>query len=252
VYHLAGNTENRSDQALPGADYEVTVGATVHLLESLRRSAATPTFVLVSSQLVYASTAGTPAITEGGTLGPQSLFGAGKMAAEAFTHAYAHEFGFDAVCCRLGNIIGPDFGRGIVHDFIERVRKDPTRLTVLGHGRQTRSYLHVDDCVRALRVTASSAGAQGRVSVYNVANLDQVSALDVAAIVRAECPDGDPEIEISQGPSGWRGDVGSLIVRPDRLSALGWVPSMGSADSVRRVVREAFQASVPAVRATER
>ncbi|MFB6848994.1 NAD-dependent epimerase/dehydratase family protein [Streptomyces sp. NPDC056373] len=242
VFHLAAHTENRSWAAAARADYDTTVGGTVSLLEAVARH---PPAVLVmsSSQLVYGDGAGAPAEESARVPRPATRFGAGKAAAEAFVSAAAHECGFRTVAARLSNIVGPGMRRGIVHDFVERLRRDPGRLTVLGDGRQTRSYLHVSDCAEALTTLARShAGRDGatgrRFDAYDVCNTDATSAAEVAEISVTEFPGPPGEIVCGEGGQGWTGDIPTLRITPQRLLALGWRPKLSSHAAVRAAVRE--------------
>lgn len=238
VFHLSSNTENRGDRAAALADFEVTAGGTVALLQAL--AAAPPrAFVLASSQLVYGPVTG-PVTEQTCPAGPVSRFGAGKLAAEAFLSAYAAELGMAGAACRLSNIIGPGMRRGIIHDLFRQLLEGGRSIKVLGDGRQTRSYLHVEDCVTAM-LRAAEAARPG-FEVYNVCNADATSAREVAEILAAAWP-GDPvPLEFAGGENGWRGDVGTVDVRPERLSALGWRPDHDSAAAVRRTVSELIAA----------
>lgn len=234
VFHLAANTENRADRAEVDADVRRTVAGTTALLRAL---AAQPeaTIVLTSSQLVYApGVADEPITEETATLAPPTPFAAGKVAAEAFLHAHCREHGHRGAVCRLANIVGPGMGRGIVHDLTAAARADGRQLRVLGDGRQTRSYLHVEDCAAAL--VAAAGGGDGY-AVYNVCNEDEISAAEVAGIVAAEVDGERPAIRFGGGERGWRGDVPTLRVRPRALRGLGWRPAMGSAEAVRVTAR---------------
>lgn len=238
VYHLSANTENRGDRAGRFADLQGTVAGTVTLLEALasQRERTVHTVVLTSSQLVYAPVADGERITERtGVLAPASRFAAGKMAAEAFLSAYTDELGLTAVACRLSNIVGPGTKRGIVHDIVARLADDPTRIRLLGDGRQTRSYLHVDDCVAALR--AAAVPDTGGYEVLNVCNTDALSAATVARLVADEFPHGTPEVVTAGGDSGWRGDVPTLAVWPEKLLARGWRPVRTSGEAVTDTAR---------------
>jgi UDP-glucose 4-epimerase len=235
VFHLAGNTENRSAHCAAHADLNSTVGGTVRVLDAVAAS-STPTVVMASSQLVY-DPRGRQCPR---ALQPRSLFGAGKMAAEGFLSGYAHEFGFRGRICRLSNIIGPDFGRGIIHDFVHQLSQDPTQLTVLGDGSQRRSFLHVQDCAAALIHVAGGTCQDTPVVALDVANTDDLSALEVAHIIATECPSGTPAITTEGTRQAWRGDVGTILIRPDELTATGWSPARGSADAVRDTARTMF------------
>ncbi len=242
VFHLASNTENRGDRAARTADVRLTLGGTVALLEALVRrhdSHATggplPSVVLASTQLVYEGS-NTPITERTGRIRPTSRFAAGKVSAEAFLHAYAAEFGLPAAVCRLSNIVGPRMRRGIVYDLVRKVADGPAELRVLGNGHQTRSYLAVDDCVRALRIAAGHATPS--VDVFNVCNEDATSALDVARFVVAASAVPSLPVKAEVQDTGWRGDVATLAVQPERLRDLGWRPALGSDAAVRETVQQ--------------
>lgn len=235
IYHLAANTENRGDRAGRFADLTTTVGGTVALLESLVGQPP-PTLVLTSSQLVYAP-ATEPVTERTGAIRPASRFAAGKVAAEAFLNAYTEELGLNAAVCRLSNIVGPTMRRGILPDLATRLAAKPAQLTLLGDGQQTRSYLHIEDCVRALRTAATTKGF----TLFNVCNTDAISASAVAEIVVEEFPHGTPPIVTAGGAQGWAGDVPTLTVWPEALLGLGWRPVRTSAEAIRCVVRDLFQ-----------
>ena len=47
-------------------------------------------------------------------------------------------------------LVRPRYTHGHIYDFYRKLSADPTQLTVLGDGRQNKSYLHIDDCVSAM------------------------------------------------------------------------------------------------------
>lgn len=238
IYHLSSNTENRADRAARTADFDITTGGTVALLEALVGHTGT-TVVLTSSQLVYGRALDSTLLDEETTVPrPTSRFAAGKLAAEAFLRAYGDELGLRTAVCRLSNIIGGQMRRGIVYDFVQRLADDPHTITVLGDGRQDRSYLHIDDCVSALMTAAASADAN--CPVFNVSNLDTTTAAQVAQIVAEEFPHGHPAISYTGGERGWNGDIPVLRVRPIALADRGWSPIHSSNDAVRVTAKSLF------------
>ena len=78
-------------------------------------------------------------------LKPISTYGASKLACEALISAYTYTYDFNAVILRLANIVGPRSTHGVIYDFIQKLKNDPTELEILGDGTQTKSYLYIDD-----------------------------------------------------------------------------------------------------------
>jgi UDP-glucose 4-epimerase len=141
----------------------------------------------------------------------------------------------------LANIVGPRSAHGVIHDFIEKLRRDPRELEILGDGAQTKSYLHVSDCARAILL--GLGGSKGRVEVYNVGSEDQVSVRAIARIVIEEMGLRGTELRFTggvDGGRGWVGDVRNMLLDVGKLKALGWRQSCDSAEAVRRATREAL------------
>ena len=53
-------------------------------------------------------------------------------------------------------------------DFFRALRADPTRLRVLGDGRQRKSYLYVSDCVNAILTALAAHEGEPGMAVYNL------------------------------------------------------------------------------------
>ena len=69
--------------------------------------------------------------------------------------AYAAMFDFTARAFRFGNVVGPRQTHGVGFDFVRRLLDDPTRLRILGDGRQSKSYIHVEDVIDAVLLAGS-------------------------------------------------------------------------------------------------
>ena len=91
-----------------------------------------------------------------------SLYGASKLAGEGLIAAYCEGFGFQGYIFRFVSILGERYTHGHVFDFYAACARDPTRLRVLGNGKQRKSYLYVQDCVDAIFVAMERDDAQGQ------------------------------------------------------------------------------------------
>ena len=65
-------------------------------------------------------------------------------------HSWVGTFNFQAWIFRFANIIGERGTHGVIFDFIHKLKKDNTKLEVLGNGLQEKSYMNVKDCVKAM------------------------------------------------------------------------------------------------------
>jgi Nucleoside-diphosphate-sugar epimerases len=244
IYHLAADPEVRTGSVDPGRHYRRNVLATFNVLEYARRSGAR-VLAFASTSTVYGEPSVIPTPEDYGPLMPISVYGATKLAAEAMISAYAQSYGFRAVIFRLANVVGSRSGHGVIHDFIVKLGSNPGELEILGDGTQSKSYLHVDDCVDAMLIGVD--GSRERVSIYNVGSEDRISVLDIAKIVAEEMGLKDAKIKLAGGPEGrgWVGDAKVVQLDVSRIEGLGWKPRTRSEGAVRRATRELLDETRP-------
>src|SRR6202040_3898142 len=113
-----------------------------------------------------------------GPLVPVSTYGASKLAGEALISSYAYMFDLRGRAFRFGNVVGPRQTHGVGFDFVRRLLDDPTRLRILGDGRQSKSYVHVDDVIAAVMVGAEAVAEP--FTAFNVATEDYVMVTEIA------------------------------------------------------------------------
>ena len=107
--------------------------------------------------------------------------------------------------CRFVSILGERYTHGHVYDFFRALRSDPTRLTVLGDGKQTKSYLYVQDCVSAmLRAVEQHADDMGAAHVYNLGTEEAVTVDESVAVITGHLG-VTPLIVHTGGTRGWVG-----------------------------------------------
>ena len=232
VWHLAANPDIRLGTSNPRLDLEHGTVATFNVLEAARR-ADVPRVLFSSSSVVYGLPTVFPTPEEYGPLLPQSLYGASKLASEGLLSAYAHCYGIHSYIFRFANIIGPTMTHGVIFDFFEKLRQDPTRLEVLGDGRQSKSYLLADDCVEAMRLARDRSDEL--VNVFNLGTRDRVSVREIAEIV-VGAMGGKATIRYTGGERGWAGDVPQQLLAIERISRLGWAPRTDSRGAVAQTV----------------
>jgi UDP-glucose 4-epimerase len=241
VWHLAANPDIRLGTAEPRVDLENGTLATFHVLEAVRRFDV-PSVVYSSSSTVYGTPKTFPTPEEYGPLLPESIYGAGKLAAEGLVSAYAHSYGIRACIYRFANIIGPGMTHGILPDFFAKLRQDPSRLEVLGDGHQAKSYLRTEDCIEGMLVGFDRA--PDPVNVFNLGTSDRISVREIAEKVVA-AHGGKARIDYTGGERGWVGDVPQQLLSIARIGALGWKPRTNSAGAIDRTIAEMRAAAGP-------
>jgi len=242
VMHIAANPDVRSGAKDTLAHYQQNIEVTYRVLEAMREMKV-GSIVFPSTSTVYGETEVIPTPEEHGPLVPISVYGGTKLACEAMISSYAHSFDMEAVMFRFANVVGSRSTHNVLHDFIAKLRKDPSKLEILGAAPGTvKSYVHVDDCVRGIVIGAEYA--RSKVEIFNLGSNDKLSVKEIADIV-TDCMDlKGVRYEWTggvQGGRGWIGDVKCMLLASDKLRSYGWDPTMNSAQAVRTAVKEILQ-----------
>ncbi len=234
VYHLAANPDVRLGAEDTRVHLRHNIIATYNVLEAMR-AFGVRRIAFTSTSTVYGEAGVVPTPEDYGPLMPISLYGASKLACEALISSYCHTFGMESWIFRFANIIGSRSTHGVIYDFINKLKKDPSRLTILGDGRQSKSYLHVSDCVDAMLFAVERQG--GPVNIFNIGSEDRIDVTSIARMVAAEMGLNGVVLEYTGGVRGWAGDVPCMCLSIDRIKALGWRPKHNSEESVRECIR---------------
>jgi UDP-glucose 4-epimerase len=250
VIHLASNPDIARAAREPTIDFAQGTALTSSVVEAMRVTSA-KRILYASGSGVYGELGTVEAAEDHGPLVPVSTYGASKLAGEALIASYAYMFGLRGCAFRFGNVVGPRQTHGVGFDFTRRLLasvaagEDPITLHILGDGTQSKSYIHVDDVVRA--VLTAHARSQGPFAAYNVATGDYITVTEIAALA-VECAGldaGRVAFVYSGGDRGWKGDVPIVRLATARIQALGW----RRARSSREALRASILAMIPDMQA---
>lgn len=235
VFHLAANPDIRKGSIQTDLDLKQNLIATHDLLEAMRLEGIRK-IAFSSTSTVFGEPTIIPTPENYGPSLPISLYGASKLACEGLISAYCHLFKMTAWIFRFANVVGERGTHGILHDFLEKLRRNPLELEILGDGEQTKSYIDVKSCVDAMLFAINHAS--DRVNLLNIGNEDQVTVRRIAEVLVEELDLRDVEFKFTGGKRGWRGDVPVMMLSTEKLKKLGWRPRMSSEDAVRNTVRK--------------
>ncbi len=230
VVHLAANP---LASVTDSSEMMENIRMTHNILEAMKENNV-KSIAFASSAIIYGN-APAPTKESFGPLKPHSLYAASKLACEALISSYCHSFSMKSWIFRFANVGGPRLRHGPPHDFIVKLRKNPSELEVLGDGTQLRCYLEVNDCVKGiLKVIETTDDA---VNIVNLGAEDVISIKRIAEIVIEEMKVKAKIRFTAKEPKGWKGDV--RIFQPDITLAksLGWKPKYTSEQTVRETVR---------------
>jgi UDP-glucose 4-epimerase len=233
VFHLAANADIAKGVEDPTLDFEHSITATFSLLQAMRHHGIR-NVVYTSGSGVYGDRGAAYSAETFGPLEPVSMYGAAKLGAEGLISAFCHLFGMQGWILRPANIIGPRATHGVIYDFVRRLKKDPTHLTILGDGRQSKAYLHVSDVINALLVVQQKA--KDPVNFFNLSSNSSITVNQIADLVIRGMGLKKVKREWTGGKVGWIGDVAVIRLRNTRIKKLGWRPNYNSAEAVRSTV----------------
>jgi UDP-glucose 4-epimerase len=219
VFHLAANADVRYGWAAPRQDLEQNVIVTNNVLDAMHRTGVSA-LCFASTASVYGDQRLIPIAEDAPFPIQTSLYGASKLAAEGLIEAYVEAGKLSATIFRLVSILGPRYTHGHVVDFVRQLRSEPGRLRVLGDGTQRKSYLHVHDCVRAMK---SALGSEERLAIYNLGIDDYSTVADSVGWI-CQRLGVTPEIEFTGGDRGWVGDNPFIYLDTQRIRKTGWEP----------------------------
>src|SRR6056297_2144440 len=163
VFHLAASKLVNTDQ--PHGQFEDNTRMTLNLLEAMADADVTQ-IAYTSSSTVYGE-APRPTPEDYAPLEPISAYGASKLADEGLLSARAHSHDLTVWTFRFANVVGSGLRGAVIPDFIEELTENPDTLTILGDGRQEKSYMHVEDCAAAMRHVIKHASETG-MHTYNL------------------------------------------------------------------------------------
>jgi UDP-glucose 4-epimerase len=228
VFHLAANADIKDNLLSPRLCMEQNVLATQNVLEAMR-AAGVREIALSSTGSVYGEPATMPTPEDAPFPVQTSLYATSKIAAEGLLTSYALGFDFKTWIFRFVSVLGPRYTHGHVIDFWRKLRRDPTRLPVLGNGKQLKSYLHVTDCVGAMLTAVEHA--RDPVNVFNLGHGYAIEVNQSIGII-TRTMGLTPRLDYTGGERGWVGDSPRILLDTTRIRALGWIPAKSIEESV--------------------
>ncbi len=238
IYHLAADPRVKESVEQPVDSYDQNVTGTLNILEVMRTKKIRSMVFASSGGTLYGDTDVFPT-SEAVPLRPISPYGASKAAAEMYLSAYAGSYGLVIASLRFANIYGPGSGHGVMFDFFNKLKKDPTRLQILGDGKQAKSYLFVSDCVGACTMVGEWLGTQkaGKFEALNLGTRMCEVVTDLAMVMIGLLGLKNVKLEYTGGARGWTGDVVKTMLDTTKIEQLGWKPRVEFKEGVKRYLK---------------
>ena len=181
VFHLAGLAEIIPSIKNPKKYFNTNVLGTLKVVEAAKR-AGVKKLIYAASSSCYGSPKNLPT-SEKEKIDIKHPYGLTKFLGEQLVLKYATNFNMPNISFRFFNVYGPRLNMSgqysaVFGNFLKK-KKNNKPLTIVGDGKQTRDFIHVDDLTNAFIKVAKSRlvnkiynlGSGKEISINKIANL---------------------------------------------------------------------------------
>jgi UDP-glucose 4-epimerase len=229
IWHFGANTDIPRGNRITDLDLKNDTIATYNVLESMKQNKIDK-LLFPSSSATYGEIS--PVLVESiGPCLPISLYGAGKLACEGLISAYCHLFNIQAWIFRFGNVLGARMGHGVLYDFIQKLKRNPKELEILGDGNQEKNYFLIEDCIDGMLFALHSSDKY--CDIFNLGCESSIKVSDIAKIVIEEMGLTSVKLRYTGGSRGWPGDMSKVVYNVSKMKKLGWKATYTSSEAVR-------------------
>jgi GDP-D-mannose 3',5'-epimerase len=178
---------------------------------------------------------------------PEDGYGWEKLFSERMCRHFREDFGIRTRVARFHNVYGPhgswDGGRekapaAICRKVVDAVETDTGEIEIWGDGRQTRSFMYIDDCIRGVRTIMES-------DIEEPINLGSNALVTIDDLVTLAEGFAGVRLQRRYAPDAPRGVNGRNSDNTMIRARLGWEPSWPLAKGLRTTfhwIREQYRA----------
>jgi len=219
----------------PQSVHEVNATGSLHVCRAALENKIRR-FVYVSSSEVYGTAISVP-MTEEHPLNPTTVYGASKLAGEAYARAFWFTYGLPVIVVRPFNTYGPrEHYKGasaeVIPRFVLRVMAGLPPV-IFGGGDQKRDFTWVLDTAQGIVLAGECDALVGE--YVNIARGEEVAIREVCDIVRDAL--GRRDLEPIHMPEGRPGDVYRHFAEISKArQLLGFEPTIGMSEGIARYI----------------
>ena len=232
IYHLAAQVVVPYSMENPLIDFETNAKGTLCVLEKARKNDAK--LVFASSAAVYGNPTVFPTPESYG-FHPFSCYGLSKVVGEEYCGMYRDQYGLDVTVVRFANVYGLRC-HGVIHDFLDKIAKNPNKLEIIGTGLQSRDFVHVSDVVDALVKVGWDDSTNGE--TYNIGFGTTVTIMELAKMM-LKILNLENKTAITTTNQSWQGDVTKIWFDISKAKKeLRWNPKVSLEESIKEVIAD--------------
>ena len=241
VFHMAAHANIKESLVNHKADLENNLIGTLNVLEAMCKNEIQD-LIFASTSAIYGEATVTPTPEEYSPI-QTSLYGASKLACEAYAQAFTKFAPIKFWAFRFANVVGERCRRGVIWDFVHKLLKNSLELEILGDGKQSKEYLHVKDCVEGMMIGYQKAS--NRINTFNLGMDEQTLVDTVADIVIGGMGLKNVKKRYTGGTRGWIGDNPLVQLSLDKIKTLGWKPKTPSEKAIKHTIRWTLKCAQP-------
>lgn len=229
IFHLAADPRLQISVEDPISTHEINVTGTLNILVAAWKNKVKKV-IFTSSGAAYGDQEVLP-VKENSELKPLSPYGLHKLMGEKYCRLFSKLYGLETVCLRYFNVFGPrKLGTGayplVIPAFLQ-MRKDGKPMTIVGDGKSTRDYVHVQDVAQANILAWQSDIKSGE--AINIGSGIETSVNQIAEYI------GGESVHIAPRPGEMK-SVRADITLAKKL--LGWKPTINLEDGIKSLKSE--------------
>ena len=222
LFHLAANADVRGGEKNRNIDFSENVLVTKSICDYASQNKIKKV-AFSSSATVYGEPNVFPTPENYASL-QTSVYGASKLAGEAYLQAYAEYSDFKVTIFRFVSWVGKGYSHGVIYDFLKKLKKNPAELLILGDGNQKKSYLDVEDGVNGV-LTLNDLNEE-KCNLFNLGHTEIIDVNNLANIICNKMNLKDVKFLYSGGERGWKGDSPLVHLDVSKAKKYGWNPKV--------------------------
>jgi len=233
IFHLACLGVRHSIK-YPFENHRVNAEGTLTILQEAR-NANIKKFIYCSSSEIYGTAQYVP-MPETHPTYPATVYGASKLAGEAYTRAYYDTYGLDVTIIRPFNTYGPrshhegDSGEMIPKSIVRALNNEP--IYIFGDGSQTRDFTYVEDTAKGFIAAAKSDTIVGQ--TLNIGSNFEISIRKIADLILKNLKLPSNQINYVQNRPG---DVLRLYADSNKFMEItNWKPQVEFENGLKKTI----------------
>jgi nucleoside-diphosphate-sugar epimerase len=189
ILHLAYVNGTENFYTKPYEVLDIGVKGMINILDFAIKNSI-KNFVLFSSSEVYQNPKQIPTpekveMVIPNVMNPRYCYGGGKIISELMAVNYGKKYFKRLLVIRPHNVYGPDMGNHhvipqILSKLIFKIKQNNVNLKIQGTGKETRSFIYIDDFVDAFLAILNKGK---HLEIYNIGNNDEIKISSLVKII---------------------------------------------------------------------